>query len=68
MSEEITQKEKGTYAFFSGLMLGWSSRLEDLTKDEFGKHDVATFKLIQDMKEESGRLAKLAGLDRSYMC
>ena len=56
---KITDKEKGTYAFFSGLIMGWTSRLEKLTPKG---HNVETFKLIEDMKFESYRLAKLAGV------
>ena len=31
---EITDKEKGTYAFFSGLIMGWTSRLQKLTQTD----------------------------------
>ncbi len=60
---EITDKEKATYAFFSGLIMGWTSRLEKLTPKG---HNVETFKIIEDMKQESYRLAKLAGLSFKF--
>ena len=63
-TKKPTQTEISNYAFISGMMYGWASRLEKLTVDEFGKHDVETFRLISDMKEESTRLAKLAGVIR----
>ncbi len=58
---EITDKEKGTYAFFSGLIMGWTSRLQKLTPTG---HNVETIKLIEDMRIESLRLSKLAGLHK----
>ena len=62
MSEEEAEKLFGNYAFISGLIYGWASRLEELTVDEFGKHDVKTFKLIEEMKEQGARLATFAGV------
>lgn len=58
----LQKTDKANTAFVSGMILGWASRLEKLSPDEFGKIDVETFRLISDMKEESTRLAKLAGV------
>lgn len=55
-----TQKsDKANTAFISGMIMGWASRLQKLTPKG---HNVETFKLIDDMKEESKRLAELAGV------
>ena len=60
----LQRTDKANTAFVSGMILGWASRLEKLSPDEFGKIDVETFRLISDMKEESTRLADLAGVIR----
>jgi len=57
------EKLKGVLAFNSGMIYGWASRLEKLTVDEFGKHNVETFRLLEDMKEQAERLAELGGVD-----
>lgn len=43
-------------AFFSGLVMGWASRLNE------NMLSVDIQKLKQDMEEESNRLAKYAGV------
>ena len=49
--------DKTDMAFFAGLLQGWASRLESTKTNEEIKS------VIIDMKKESVRLAKLAGVE-----
>lgn len=52
--------EKSSAAFFSGLLEGWISRFNDCKTNDDMKL------VICDMKSESIRLAKYAGVDIDY--
>ena len=63
-SNETEMKYKVAITYISGLMWGWASRLEELSKDEFGKIDVETFRIISDLKNQSERYAEMVGVIR----
>lgn len=54
MSEEM--REKANSAFFSGMIMGWASRLNE------NMLEVEVTELKKDMEDESKRLAKYAGV------
>lgn len=51
--------EKPELAYFGGLAQGWASRLEEVSKTTDNE---GILQLIEDMKEEGKRLAKLGGV------
>lgn len=62
--DETNMKYKVAITYISGLMWGWASRLEELSKDEFGNIDVETFRIINDLKNQSERYAEMVGVIR----